>query len=139
MIHWTILYLSVLMVSTSVLLQYRSPTSLISFFFAWSSKFKLESLTLKIHEKILKKIIYFKLKKKQTRGNIIYTNIKKETFSNSFVYRVINSQVSWRLILFTGEKKKKEQTGSSLNVLGISTFPKRINDMSLGWNYSAYE
>lgn len=77
---------------------------------------------------------------KKNSGNIIYTNIKKETFSKAFVYRVINSQVSWSPILFTGKKKKKwEQTGSSLNVLGISIFPKRINDMSLGWNYSAYE
>ena len=32
--------------------------------------------------------------KKKNSGNIIYTNIKKETFSNAFVYRVINSQVS---------------------------------------------
>jgi hypothetical protein len=37
-----------LMISTSVILQYCSPTSLINFFFAWSSKFKLDSLTLKI-------------------------------------------------------------------------------------------
>lgn len=31
---------------------------------------------------------------KKNSGNIIYTNIKKETFSKAFVYRVINSQVS---------------------------------------------
>ena len=53
--------------------------------------------------------------KKKNSGNIIYTNIKKETFSNAFVYRVINSQVSWSPILFT--KKKKKKNGSKLGVL----------------------
>lgn len=48
----------------------------------------------------------YTLNEKKNSGNIIYTNIKKETFSNSFVYRIINSQVSWSLILFTGGKKK---------------------------------
>jgi hypothetical protein len=47
-------HLSVVIVSTSVALQYRSPTSLMSFFLAWLSKFKLESLTLKIQEKLCK-------------------------------------------------------------------------------------
>lgn len=51
-------HLSVVIVSTSVVLQYLSPTSLISFFFAWLSKFKLESLTFKIQEKICKKKSY---------------------------------------------------------------------------------
>lgn len=138
MIHWTILYLSVLMVSTSVLLQYRSPTSLISFFFAWSSKFKLESLTLKIHEKILKKIIYFKWKK--TVAILSILTLKKKPFQKP-LYTELSIHKYHEARSYSREKKKKkwEQTGSSLNVLGISIFPKRINDMSLGWNYSAYE
>lgn len=44
---------------------------------------------------------------KKNSGNIIYINIKKGTFSKAFVYRVINSQVSWSPILFTEKKKKK--------------------------------
>lgn len=40
-------YLSALMVSTSVSLQYLSPTSLSIFLRAWSSKFKLDSFILK--------------------------------------------------------------------------------------------
>ncbi len=45
MYHTT--HLSVVMVSVSVFLQYRSSLSLIIFFLAWSSRFKLESFTCK--------------------------------------------------------------------------------------------
>lgn len=41
-------YLSVLMVRTSVSLQYLTPASLISFLRAWSSRFKLDSFTLEV-------------------------------------------------------------------------------------------
>ncbi len=45
MYHTT--HLSVVMVSVSVFLQYRSSLSLIIFFLAWSSRFRLESFTCK--------------------------------------------------------------------------------------------
>ena len=76
--------------------------------------------------------------KKKTVAILSILTLKKKPFQTPLYteWSIHKYHEAWS---YSQGGKKREQTGSSLNVLGISTFPKRINDMSLGWNHSAYE